>query len=204
MAVACVLVTTACSGGGGETQPTRTGPATAVPSASPSPTASVATSEDDFIRYCGRTGAAEPLTGQPAYRGKGPHPVHISSDEQKSLYPAPTASSSASPQDPYRPQPQKAQLVACVHDIGTGPLLQTCHYSGGFTMYWRQGKFEITVYEARSGRAVGTTKILGISHITCDPTTLVFDQGEQTKTGRTMPSLTASRKALSRWVEADR
>ncbi|MFD0542046.1 hypothetical protein [Streptomyces mexicanus] len=130
--------------------------------------------------------------------------MHISSDEQKSLYPAPTASSTPPSQDPYRPQPQKAQLVACVHDIGTGPLLQTCRYSGGYTMYWRQGKFEITVYEARSGRTVGTTKILGISNITCDPTALVFAQDELTKTGRTMPSLTASRKALARWVEADR
>ncbi|MGW1160285.1 hypothetical protein ACWD5Q_10695 [Streptomyces sp. NPDC002513] len=187
---------------------------TAAPSsASPAPPAHpVATADSDFQTYCAKSGPSPLLTGQPAYGGKGPHPVLIAAQGDTELIavtasPIPSAGSSIPPDDTYRPLPEKAQLVACVGKEGTGPLLETCRYLGhgdDYIRYWRQGKYRVTVYEARSGRKIGTTRISGADHFKCDPSLVFFGSEDHTETILTEPTRAEFKKVLARWVEADR
>ncbi|MEW2487143.1 hypothetical protein [Streptomyces sp. NPDC048411] len=117
--------------------------------------------------------------------------------------PIPSADSSAPAHDTYHPLPEKVQLVACVGNDGTGPLLATCRYGGDYKRYWNQGKYRVTVYEVKSGRKVGTTRISGIDHHKCEPSQVFFDWEAQTDWILTEPTRAEFRKLLAPWAEAN-
>ncbi|MFB7493126.1 hypothetical protein ACFC09_00205 [Streptomyces sp. NPDC056161] len=180
-------------------------PSSATPTVAAHP---VATNTYDLQAYCYKSGPATLLTGQPAYQGKGPHPVLLATTSptplsvNQSPLPSPGETSTAPAHDTYHPDPAKAQLVACVVNKGKGKLVTTCRYNDDFVRYFRQGQYDVTVYEARTGRRLGTTKVVGDDQFKCLAQE-TFLQGEpQSKTEWLDPSLPAFRKALAPWVNA--
>ncbi|MEU7359004.1 hypothetical protein [Streptomyces olivaceoviridis] len=210
MAVGIAFLASACSGGGDGTKadpsPSAvTTPASATPTAAAHPTA---TDASDLAAYCYKGGPTTLLTAQPAYRGKGPHPVLLATTSPTPLrateapLPSPGETATAAPHDTYHPDPAKAQLVACVVNKGKGKLVETCRYAGDYVRYFRQGQYEVTLYEAKTGRKVGTTTVAGDDHYTC-LAQVSFVAGEpQSKTEWLSAGLPAFRKALAPWVNA--
>ncbi|MEU6658708.1 hypothetical protein [Streptomyces sp. NPDC046821] len=118
--------------------------------------------------------------------------------------PLPSPGETATPQAPdtYHPDPAKVQLVACVANVGKGKLVQTCRYSGDYVRYFRQGHYDVTVYEAKTGHKLGTAKVTGDDHSSCLPQVTFFQGEPQSKTEWLDPGLPAFRKALAPWVNA--
>ncbi|MFF2502244.1 hypothetical protein ACFVTY_02440 [Streptomyces sp. NPDC058067] len=210
------LLASACSGGGdgghGNTKAAPTPPAVTTPTPAPAtPTVAAhpaATDTYDLQAYCYKNGPTTLLTGQPPYRGKGPHPVLLATTSPTPLsvnatpLPSPGETASAPPRDTYHPDPAKAQLVACVVNKHKGKLVTTCRYSDDYVRYFRQGRYDVMVYEARTGRRLGTTEVAGDDHFKCLPQVTFFQGEPQSKTEWLDPSLPAFRKALAPWVNA--
>ena len=208
--VGLALLASACSSGdGAKPDPS----SSAVTSATTTPSATVAahpvaTDVNELQAYCYPHGPETLLTGQPAYRGKGPHPVLLATANPTPLsanetpLPSPGETPTAPAYDTYHPDPVKAQLVACVVNKGKGKLVTTCNYSGGYVRYFRQGQYDVTLYEARTGRRVGTAKVAGDDQFTCSAQQTFFQSEPKSKTEWLDPSLPAFRKALSPWVNA--
>ncbi|MFI1092102.1 hypothetical protein [Streptomyces sp. NPDC020917] len=206
------LLASACSSGdGAKPDPS----STSVTSATTTPSATaaahpVATDASDLQAYCYQHGPATLLTGQPAYRGKGPHPVLLATSNPTPLsanqtpLPSPGETPTAPAYDTYHPDPAKAQLVACVVNEGKGKLVTTCNYSNDYVRYFRQGRYDVTVYEVRTGRRIGTTKVVGDDRYTCSAQQMFFQSEPKSKTEWLDPSLPAFRKALSPWVNASK
>ncbi|OIJ93245.1 hypothetical protein BIV24_11995 [Streptomyces colonosanans] len=204
------LLSSACSGGDDDTKAAPSPSAVATP-ASATPTVAAhpaATDAYDLQAYCYKGGPATLLTGQPAYQGKGPHPVLIATTSPTPLratqapLPSPGETATAPAPDTYHPDPAKAQLVACVSNAGKGKLVTTCRYNHDYVRYFRQGRYDVTVYEAKTGRRLGTTKVMGDDQYECLPQVTFFDGEPQSKTEWLSASLPAFRKALAPWVNA--
>ncbi|WP_395571920.1 hypothetical protein [Streptomyces sp. BK79] len=75
--------------------------------------------------------------------------------------------------DPFTPLPERVQLVACARYEGLGKLLKVCRYhlpaeaSREISHY--EGRYEVRVLEARTGRTLGTHRISGRTSVTCTP-----------------------------------
>ncbi|MDT0571741.1 hypothetical protein RM704_30515 [Streptomyces sp. DSM 3412] len=75
--------------------------------------------------------------------------------------------------DPFTPLPERVQLVACARYEGLGKLLKVCRYhlpaeaSREISHY--EGRYEVRVLEARTGRVLGTHRIAGRTSVTCTP-----------------------------------
>ncbi|MEV5609106.1 hypothetical protein [Streptomyces sp. NPDC052225] len=213
MIVGIALLTSACgSGGDGRTQAPSPSTMTTASSASPSAAAHpAATNMYDLAAYCDKRGPATLLTGQPAYKGKGPHPVLLTTKAPDSVgatrapFPSPGGTQSEPPHDTYHPDPAKAQLVACVTNQHKGRLVTTCRYShniDNYVRYYRQGQYAVTVYEARTGRRLSTTTVLGDDTYTCPAQMYFFGAEPLKQTVWLDPDLPAFRKALAPWVNA--
>ncbi|MEU5308377.1 hypothetical protein [Streptomyces sp. NPDC021562] len=116
--------------------------------------------------------------------------------------PSPGETPTAPAYDTYHPDPAKTQLIACVANEETGKPVTTCSYLGGYVRYHRQGHYKITVYEPRTGRKLGTTKVLGETQYTCMAQVSFFQGEPKSKMLWLDPSLLAYRKALAPWVNA--
>ncbi len=206
-----VLLVSACSGGGGDdgerAAPSPTNLATAA-SADPRPTA---TTSNELGGYCYPHGPETLLTGQPAYRGKGPHPVQLGTSDPSGVpatqapLPSPGETASAPPVDTYHPDPATVQLIACVANEHKGKLVATCrfmHQADHYVRYVRQGQYTVTLYEARTGRKLGSTKVKGDDRYTCPAQQFFLDGEPQSKTEWLSAGLPAFRKALAPWVDA--
>ncbi|MFD4014497.1 hypothetical protein ACFWRX_24805 [Streptomyces albidoflavus] len=102
------------------------------------------------------------------HAGSGPRPVYI--DGFWPLTDTDAKELNATERRTWSPkEPAKVQLIACVDHLGQGDFLRSCDYdsllgsSGGepFTLHLYKGKYEVTVYEARSGKPLGSTEIQG-------------------------------------------
>ncbi|MFF9049399.1 hypothetical protein [Streptomyces parvulus] len=84
--------------------------------------------------------------------------------------------------DPFAPLPERVQLVACAQYEGPGKLLKVCRYqlpaeaSREISHY--EGRYEVRVLEARTGRTLGTHRISGRTSVTCTP---FVERGADTK-----------------------
>ncbi|WP_307783937.1 hypothetical protein [Streptomyces spinoverrucosus] len=84
--------------------------------------------------------------------------------------------------DPFTPLPERVQLVACARYEGLGKLLKVCRYhlpteaSREISHY--EGRYEVRVLEARTGRVLGTHRISGRTSVTCTP---FVERGTDTK-----------------------
>ncbi|MDX2683670.1 hypothetical protein [Streptomyces soliscabiei] len=213
MIVGIALLTSACSSGGDGTT-TAPSPSTMTTATSASPSVAAhpaATNTYDLAAYCDKGGPATLLTGQPAYKGKGPHPVLLTTKAPDSVgatrapLASPGETQSEPPHDTYHPDPAKAQLIACVANKNKGKLVTTCRYSHNadhYVRYFRQGQYAVTVYEAKTGRRLGTTTVLGDDTYTCLAQVSFFDGEPLEETVWLDADLPAFREALAPWVNA--
>ncbi|MFJ7279923.1 hypothetical protein [Kitasatospora sp. NPDC098663] len=63
--------------------------------------------------------------------------------------------------DPYR-----VQLIACLGSPDEGEFLTDCKFTSDTLKLYR-GTYEVTVYEARTGKKVGTEQLLGSAKPSC-------------------------------------
>ncbi|MET9916807.1 hypothetical protein ABZZ04_06935 [Streptomyces sp. NPDC006435] len=142
--------------------------------------------EEPFVTYHYRAMCEEPQEfSQAAPRsGKGPRPVVIDGywPEADSGPDKPTA---ADLRVWYPTKPETVQLVACVERTGRGEQVKRCVYQtvpdaiGGtgsgetrqhpFSLYLYKGVYEVTVYEAATGKRLGSKEIHGESFRSDDP-----------------------------------
>jgi len=84
--------------------------------------------------------------------------------------------------DPFTPLPERVQLVACAQYMGMGKLLRVCRYeepaeaSRKISHY--EGRYEVRVLEARTGRLLGTHGMVGRTAAECTP---FVERGPDTK-----------------------
>jgi hypothetical protein len=145
--------------------------------------------EEPFVTYRYRTMCQEPRAfPQAAPRSdKGPRPVVIDS-YWSSAESGPTKPTAADLRvwDPAKPE--TVQLVACVDRTGRGEKVKRCVYEatpdvlGGaaagtdsgtrgalFSLYLYKGIYKVTVYEAATGKRLGSTEIRGERFRSDDP-----------------------------------
>ncbi|MFC8869802.1 hypothetical protein ACFUAC_19510 [Streptomyces sp. NPDC057148] len=77
--------------------------------------------------------------------------------------------------DPFAPLPERVQLVACARYEGLGKLLEVCRYdspaagAGRREISHYEGRYELRVLEARTGRLLGTHRMVARTSATCTP-----------------------------------
>ncbi|MGW2179052.1 hypothetical protein ACWCXX_13355 [Streptomyces sp. NPDC001732] len=141
--------------------------------------------EKPFVTYSYLTMCDEPreFSQAPPRSDKGPRPVVIDSywPEADSGPNGPTA---ADLRVWYPTKPETVQLVACVERTGRGELVKRCVYqtmpdvlggTGGetrqhpFSLYLYKGIYKATVYEAATGKRLGSKEIRGERFRSDDP-----------------------------------
>jgi hypothetical protein len=117
----------------------------------------------DFVRICTGGGGYGRAA---AYQGTGPHSTVIyetieGTTDGYTDYPDYSETGSKNFND--YPRPQAVQLVACSRVIGHAsqtPLYQ-CQYQGGYTEVTFQGRWQVDVYTAQTGRKVASYVVDG-------------------------------------------
>ena len=75
--------------------------------------------------------------------------------------------------DPFTPLPEQVQLVACAEYQGRGKLLKECRYTAPDaaprTITHYEGRYRMRVYEALTGRLIGTQGMAGQTSVSCTP-----------------------------------
>ncbi len=123
-----------------------------------------------------------------AYEGDGPHPIAVFGD-----HPTPEYSTGGTPAD-------TVQLVGCQRSTsGSAPeATASCSYEGGYTLTIRQGTYEVTVREARTGRVVDVVDVDGERTTEClDSLYVRTDDPESDQEYLTIPDPAAYERALS-------
>ncbi|WP_033287950.1 hypothetical protein [Amycolatopsis jejuensis] len=105
----------------------------------------------DFAALCGADGQA--FDKAAAYEGPAPHPIIVFEGGSTVKH----ADNGAGD----RPQPDQVQLVGCLRSLGVGAELDGCSYRDGSVRTMRQGRWQIEVHEARTGRVVSTVDLNG-------------------------------------------
>jgi hypothetical protein len=103
----------------------------------------------------------------PRFRGDSPHPILISEDggaevdyrTTRTLNQAAFAGSAAQ-RKAWAPEPQRAQLVACLDLTGPGRRIRDCT-SGTATLPLVEGKYRLTVYEVATHRRITERTLTG-------------------------------------------
>ncbi|WP_411146794.1 hypothetical protein [Streptomyces sp. x-80] len=121
----------------------------------------------DFETGCG-AGLARKYFPQAADRtGTGPHPIAMftisESGAPRSLYPASGTADywSGNTLDPHR-----VQLIACLDTPDEGEFLTDCKFTSDTIKLYR-GVYDVTVYEARTGKKVGSEQLRGSGKPNC-------------------------------------
>ncbi|MFC5220157.1 hypothetical protein [Streptomyces coerulescens] len=158
----------------------------------------------DLHRLCGKNHDGFGETA--SYGGGGPHPLVLFTGDTD--FPA-----HATDGQTAEPSPKDVQLVACA----SGPtrasdrVIESCTYVGGepdssgsdqsltgsITIANYQGKVDITVYEARTGRPVDTFRLYGADKLTCEPT---VREGTKSHDVITVPSELAYAERLEEYA----
>lgn len=182
VAVAVVLVTAGCAGGGDGTgwslfptaasSPPATSPppapaveTTTSPPYTPPPPPPVSPDPDPYdipsdLYEFGDVCTGSSYSGARPYRGGGPHRMYVDVTAKKN----PSSALDESLDDGLGPVPKNwttadvkaVQLVACVRVTGA-QRLRTCDYTNGFTAGLYERAFSVDLREAVTGRKVGPT-----------------------------------------------
>ncbi|RZQ65778.1 hypothetical protein [Amycolatopsis suaedae] len=148
----------------------------------------------DFGRMCF---GGEPFGRAAEYTGPGPHPVAVflGTDSEDS-YPEHTAGFAES--DERWPPATELQLVACARLVGTNDSgSKSCSYSGGYSTSSSQGRWQVEVYEARTGRPVHSFPADGtMPEPGCSPRIMVNPDSDRSSDYETPPDDAAFDAAL--------
>ncbi|WP_165953783.1 hypothetical protein [Streptomyces sp. 8K308] len=129
----------------------------------------------DFARMCEDGGHGDPFPRAAAYepaQGDGPPPWVVIEDDWDAW--ASTGGSNPDLED--EPAPDEVQLVACSEVVGSVPDTRiSCGYTEGplglgpatETVEFSQGRYRVTVIEARTGAVVGDGSLDGDEDVEC-------------------------------------
>jgi hypothetical protein len=144
-------------------------------------------SVDGFQDACG--GRPVAFTAAAAHAGPGPHPMVIFDTGSRFTY-------AGMPAELQSADPARVQLIACIEQAGgsdAAPVVTTCHYVPGgglitvpsvpgstnLDLPMHQGVYDVSVYEAKTGRQVGRLHVPGTA-TTC-PERVAAPAGETPK-----------------------
>ena len=142
---------------------------------------------DDFVRMCEGDGGADPFPRAAPYepgRAGGPPPWVVVEEGWEDW-----SSTGGREQDlEDEPSPGDVQLVACAERDGRVPDTDiSCGYTDGplglgpvtETVEFSQGRYRVTVYEARTGEPVGGGTLLGDAEVECADAVFGEDPGPE-------------------------
>ncbi|WP_411122447.1 hypothetical protein [Streptomyces sp. x-19] len=121
----------------------------------------------DLDTGCG-SGIARKYFPQTAeHTGAGPHPVAMFTiSESGSSHPASPTSGTADYWSGNGLDPHRVQLIACLDAPDEGEFLTDCKFTTDTIKLYR-GVYDVTVYEARTGKKIGSEKLLGSRQPNC-------------------------------------
>lgn len=98
-----------------------------------------------------------------AYSGDGPHPIvaFVTTDLGSVNEVATSYWDSNRPMQWGRIEPDRYQLVACLGQASKGDFVTTCTFNDGKKVPLHRGRYDVTVYEAATGKEVGTEQMQG-------------------------------------------
>lgn len=132
------------------------------------------------------------------HTGAGPHPVAMFTvSESGSSHPASPAAGSPDYWSGTRLDPYRVQLIACLGSPDEGEFLTDCKFTSDTLKLYR-GRYEVTVYEARTGRKVGTEQLLGSAKPSCP--SMVYLKKDVSKL-HTEPEFADYQQVLRKYVE---
>ncbi|MFF3066840.1 hypothetical protein [Kitasatospora sp. NPDC057936] len=152
----------------------------------------------DFESGCGGSLARKYFPQAAEHTGPGPHPVAMfdisESGSSHPVYPSLEAPDywSANKLDPHR-----VQLLACLDEPDEGDLLTTCKFTTDSLKLYR-GVYNVTVYEARTGRKLGNERLLGSAKAACP--SMVY-LGKNVDKLHTSPEFADYQQVLKKYVE---
>ncbi|NKY85607.1 hypothetical protein [Nocardia veterana] len=119
------------------------------------------TTNRDLSGACGANRTYFPKA--PAYAGSAPHPIvaFVTSDLGSIDEVSTTEWDSDRPLQWSRVEPARYQLIACLGKGEAGEYLTTCTFDDGETVPLHRGRYEVTVYEAATGKKVGSEQLRG-------------------------------------------
>ncbi|MFD5175026.1 hypothetical protein ACFWM1_04390 [Nocardia sp. NPDC058379] len=132
------------------------------------------------------------------FGGPAPHPVVAFVDEQVGGVSEAEIGGSDAPREwgGRGLQPADVQLIACLDEAEDGKFLTDCKFTSS-TLPLYQGRYDVTIREARTGREVGTVELAGKSTPDCPFSALT--KGDNPKI-HTEPDLAEYQRALAEFV----
>jgi hypothetical protein len=156
----------------------------------------------DLESGCYGSGGRRYFPQNDAYGGSGPHPIAVFLDDT-SGNPNPLDASSSDGQDQPdywnwdRGDLHRVQLIACLGEVEDGQFVTDCRFTSD-TVPQYSGVYAVTVYEARTGREVGTERIAGDGKPDCPD--MVFTE-DKNPLLYTQPDITELHNLLAKYVE---
>ncbi|HSZ29506.1 MAG TPA: hypothetical protein VK784_07100, partial [Pseudonocardiaceae bacterium] len=156
----------------------------------------------DLESGCYGSGGRRYFPQNDAYGGSGPHPIAVFVDDNPGS-PSSLDASLGDEQDhpDYwngdRGDPHRVQLIACLDEAEDGQFVTDCRFTSG-TIPQYSRIYDVTVYEARTGRKVGTERIAGDGKPDCPY--MVFTEDKSPRL-YTKPDFTEFRNLLAKYVE---
>ncbi|WP_328608914.1 hypothetical protein OG943_07285 [Amycolatopsis sp. NBC_00345] len=133
-----------------------------------------------------------------AYTGPSPHPVGVFvTSDSDSLNIASMGADVPPEWDDTQLNPRQVQVIACLDSPDDGQYLTDCKFTSD-TLKLYQGKYDVTLYEAKTGTKIGSTQLLGSSQPSCPSLTLTKSDATSI---HTEPDFTDYRAALGQFVD---
>ncbi|MGW6423233.1 hypothetical protein ACWF82_11215 [Nocardia sp. NPDC055053] len=131
------------------------------------------------------------------FTGPAPHPVVAFVDEQVGTSKAEIGGFDTPREWGGRDlKPADVQLIACLDEPDDGKFLTDCEFTGSSLPLY-QGRYDVTIREAKTGRKVGTAQMSGKSTPDCPFSALT--KGDNPKI-HTEPDLAEYQRVLGRFV----
>ncbi|MFD9963059.1 hypothetical protein [Amycolatopsis sp. NPDC058986] len=133
-----------------------------------------------------------------AYTGTGPHPIGVFVTDDAGYANIASMGTEVPPQwDDIRLNPRQVQVIACLDKPDDGPYLKDCAFtSDSLKLY--QGMYDVTLYEAKTGKKIGTEKMRGSEKPSCPSMTLTK---RGTTSIHTEPDSAGYRAVLGKYVD---
>ncbi|KAA9158561.1 hypothetical protein FPZ12_022225 [Amycolatopsis acidicola] len=151
----------------------------------------------DLEAGCYGSGGRKYFPDTAGYTGSGPHPIvmfdHGEADDVNQMHPDTGVADYWSGDDL---DPHDVQLIACLDAPDDGQYLTDCDFNGDSLKLY-QGEYDFTVYEAKTGKEVGSGEIAGSTNPDCPFSALVPDNGDRIHTD---PDFADYQSALGRYV----
>jgi hypothetical protein len=102
-----------------------------------------------------------------AYTGTGPHPIGVFlTDDADFTNLASMGTDVPAHWDDLRMDPRHVQVIACLDKPDDGDYLTDCTFTSS-TLKLYQGVYDVTLYEASTGKEIGTERIAGSGEPSC-------------------------------------